>query len=108
MNSDAEEKHFKVVYGKVLGIPVGTATPITEEGHSILGKYFVPAFLLIGLSVFGSRLSDDPGSTLILFMAGWFGAAFTGFLFCRQLKKTGEFHREYFFKKKRNKKNEKN
>ncbi len=101
VDSDADKKHFKVIYGKVLGIPIGTATPTTDEGHAILVRYFTPAFLLVCLSIFGTRLVNDTGLTLILFVLGWLGAAFTGFLFCRQLKKTGDFQREYFFKKNR-------
>ena len=100
-SSDYGEKHFKVVYGKVLGIPVGTATPTTDEGHRIFNKHFFPAFLLIGVSVFGTKFTQDAALSLILFMIGWLGAAFIGLLFCRQLKRTGEFEREYFFKKNR-------
>ena len=99
VNSDKETKHFKVVWGKVLGIPVGTATPITDEGQRIFVKHFVPIFVLIGTSIFGTKLTDDRGLTFIVFMLSWFGSVFIGFLLWRQIKKTAIFEREYFLKK---------
>lgn len=92
MNED-EKKHFKVVYGKVMGIPIGSAEPITPEGKRILTKYFVPFFVSIGIAVFFS------GSNGILFMMCWCIAAFTIFLFIRQLKNTAIFERQHFFKR---------
>jgi len=52
--SEDEPKHFKVVYGKVLGIPVGSAEPITPKGKRIFIKYSIPFFVPIGIGVFFS------------------------------------------------------
>lgn len=92
MNED-EQKHFKVRYGRVMGIPVGSAEPITPEGKRILTKYFVPFFVSIVIAVFFS------GSNGLLFMTCWGVAAFTSYLFIRQLKHTAIFERQYFFKR---------
>ena len=91
--NQAEQKHFKVVYGKVLGIPVGSAEPITVEGKRIFAKYFVPFFLAIALGVFFST------GNALFFMTCWFMAALTSYLFIRQLKDTAIFERQYFFKR---------
>jgi len=91
--SEDEPKHFKVVYGKVLGIPVGSAEPITPKGKRIFIKYSIPFFVPIGIGVFFS------GANAKLFLACWFIAAFSGYLFIRQLKNTAIFERQYFFKR---------
>ena len=97
--SDRDQKHFKVVYGKVLGMPVGSATPITQQGHRIFGKYFAIEFLLICIGLLGVRVIENPGMQILVFLTSWIGIVFVGFLFYRQLKKNGEFERIYFFKK---------
>jgi len=98
-NIGGEQKHFKVIYGKVLGIPVGSATPITPQGHKILSKYLKCFIPLCFLGVFGTHFIKDSNFKLLLFMACWISAFVLFFLFTRQLKKTGEFERQYFFKK---------
>jgi len=90
--SEAEEKHFNVTYGKVLGIPVGSAEPITPEGKRILTKYFIPFFAAIGLGVIFIN------ANAYFFLACWCIAAFTSYLFIRQLKHTAIFERQYFSK----------
>ena len=98
MNED-EQKHFKVIYGKVLGIPVGSAEPITPEGKRIFIKYSMPFFIAVFLSVFATKMIESSKNQALFFMLCWCTAALTSYLFIRQLKQTAIFERQYFFKR---------
>ena len=99
-----EQKHFKVVYGKIFGIPIGSATPITDEGNRVFTKYFIPFFISCGAGIFSNKLTSNPSLSTLIFIVGICIAFFTAYLFIRQLKHTATFERQYFFKK--NNKNE--
>ena len=94
-----EQKHFKVVYGKVFGIPTGSATPITDEGNRIFKKHFNPFIAFIFIALLSMNFITNPAHSIIVFILCWFAAAFTIYLFIRQLKHTATFERQYFFKK---------
>jgi len=85
-----EQKHFKVVWGKTLGVPLGSFTPVTPKGNLIFVKYFAP-FALGILTALYSKSG-------IVFVIGWCFSAFMALLFIRQLKSTAIFERQYFFK----------
>jgi len=97
MNKD-QQKHFKVVYGKVLGIPVGSAEPISPEGKRIFIRYFAPFLIAIFLGIFVTKIIGSSRNQALFFMLCWCIAALSTYLFIRQLKHTAIFERQYFFK----------
>ena len=98
MNED-KQNHFKVVYGKIFGIPTGSATPITPKGNRIFTKYFIPFFIACGTAVFSNKLTSNSTYQAYIFMACSCIAAITAYLFMRQLKHTAIFERQYFVKR---------